>query len=204
MLYTQALKIPDSGTIRIGEIGGEPYEKVMVPTQPDGKPALMNMQVGYMLCPRVGFVKIDTVDDDDNNIFLCRASVRAYDNRPIDNFKVPGQVYTELPCSVVITGPPGTRLIVEAWHVISVGNERGAARSHVGDNAGIPVPTWARTVDFSGSDSTGSATFRNAAAVIVGVITGQHIVNFTIPDGAVTVDISSTSSLATIVFRQQG
>lgn len=193
MLYTQQLKIPESGTIRIGTLGGEPY--ALVPDQPGGE--LKQKQIGYMLKPRVGLLKIDPVDANDD-IFLCTASIGGYSNRPINDIKVPGQAFVEFPCSIIINGPAGTNIIVEAWAVDSVGSDRGASKSYL-LGAGHRVPTWARSFDLP---SSGVATFNNNIPAVVGVINGP-VVNFSIPNQAVTVDVAGDPNTP-IIFRQQG
>ena len=189
MLFTQQFQIPENGRYRIGTIGGEPYE-----TDRDGK----QYQIGYMVPPRLGVVRVDGVERNDPNVLACRVSVEGYAGRPIDNARAPARVVVEMPCSVSIVGPPGTSIIVEAWQVLAV-RERGAARSYFAEGAplaGSEVPPWAQAFDFSGEG--GTATFRDPGGAVVGVVSAP-LVGFTVPDGAASVDITTGE---TISFRQ--
>ena len=192
MLYTQQFTMPVSGHLRIGTIGGEPYE---YPTNERG--VSHQMQVGYMLPPRMGLLRVLPAGNGPE-IFACTASVSGYSNRPISDVKVPADVYVELPASVVVKGPPGTEIIVEAWVLECAGPSRGCSRSGL-VGLGIPVPNWAASVDIALS---GVATFRNVAAAIVGVVTGT-VVGFSIPDRAISVDLAGPANTS-IIFRQQG
>ena len=197
MLYTQQFLIPESGTHRIGTIGGEPYEW-LEEKNGDGSPipGLQQKQVGYMIPPKVGLLKVLSVANT-NDIKLCTVEVSGYSGRPIPTSSCPADIYVEFPCSVVVKGPPGTDIIVEAWHVDSVGNTRGAMHSELAA-VGIAVPLWAKSFDLS---TPGVATFKDATAAIVGVITGT-VTNFSLPSNAVTVDVVGAN--VPIIFRQQG
>jgi hypothetical protein len=72
----------------------------------------------------------------------------------------------------------------------------------VGDQVGIPVPNWATVIDFAGS----TAIFRDAGGGVVGAVTTPApVVNFSIPNNAVTVDITgAVPENTTLIFRQQG
>lgn len=189
MLYTQQISIPSSGVLRIGTIGGEPYEWI-----PDENKNLQQTQVGYMLPVRVGVLKVKGFTDA---IFDCVANVSGYSDRPISNVRLPGSIIVELPCGVTITGPAGTQVIVEAWKVDSIGNERGASRSAV-VGVGIPIPIWAESFDIFQS---GVATFVDSSAATVAVITGPAI-GASIPSGAVAVNLVGDANTP-IIFRQQ-
>jgi hypothetical protein len=197
MLYTQQFLIPASGTHRIGTIGGEPYEWLEEKNR-DGSiiPGLQQKQVGYMIPPKVGLLKVLSVEDN-SNIKLCKVSVTGYSGRPIPSSACPADIYVEFPCSVIVTGPPKTAIIIEAWHIDSVGNSRGASLSALAGLA-IPVPLWAKSFDLS---TPGVATFKDATATIVGVVTGT-VTNFSLPTNAVSVDIVGAN--VPIIFRQQG
>lgn len=192
MLFTQQIRIPDAGTVRIGTIGGEPQ------VERDGR----TYQVGYMLPPRLGLLHVEPVGDSEL-VLDVRATVEAYSNRPITDVRVPGRIAVELPCSVILTGPAGVELIVEAWEVYGF-SDRGGARSYVragADLNGAAVPRWAMSFDFSpGAAST--ATFRDRSGAVVGVLSSP-VSNFSVPDGAATVDLAGADGTF-IVFRQQG
>lgn len=156
-------------------------------------------QIGDEIPPRIGTISITGVDWD--AVRTCTARVEGYFARQYGPSVCPVEIITELPASVVITGPPGTQLLVEAV-VLSSYDERGAHQTVMkagGSNTVAAVPIWARTFDYSGS---ASATFRDESAAIVGRIdntTRSH----TIPDGAASVELSG-SDYSFLVFRQKG
>lgn len=190
MLFTQQFAIPESGSLRVGTIGGSPYADT-----PEGE-----MQVGYMTPPRKGLVRVTTLAGEEE-ITNCIFDVSGYNDNPINGAKAPGRVIVELPCSVVVSGPPDTIVLVEAWECDAF-PDRGAALSLVSPIAdpGAPIPLWASSFDLS---EPGIATFRNTAGAIVGVVTGS-VVNFSVPSGASTVSLASTTANTSLVFRQQG
>lgn len=185
-----------NGTIRIATVGGSPDQLVGDPAEG------YREQLGLNLPPRYGLVQIRPINDS-TDILSCVATLHGYNNRPVENVRVPGHVQMELPCSVTITGPVGTVLIVEAWPAYSGGNERGAAKSFLQPQALTPVPIWATTFDFSGIMGTGVIEFFNSLGASVGIVTAQIISNFSVPDGAATFTLT-TGVGGFVVFRQQG
>lgn len=188
MLFSQQFQLPDSGSHRIGTIGGEPYIELK------GK----QYQVGYMTPPRIGLMQIAPVAKNDPRIFDCKAEISGYGDRSLLDLDVPASVYVELPCSVVVTGPPGVSIILIAWEIHNVGADRGAAHSVLA-GAGQAVPTWAKSVDIA---APGVATFKNTAGTIVGVVSG-NVTNHSLPTGAAVVDFAGPGN-AYLSFRQQG
>ena len=194
MLYTQQFIIPENGILRIGTIGGEPY------VVKDGN----QYQVGYMVPPHLGLLHVEAVNVADERVLDCRVTVEGYSNRQIRNARVPGRVVVELPCSVTVTGPAGVDIIIEAWQVYGF-SDRGAADSLVRDGAditGSPVPRWAQSFDFSPAAGPSTLSFRDRLGGLLGTL-ASPISNFSVPDGAATVDLSGADG-SFIVFRQQG
>ena len=187
MLYTQQLTIPDSGVIRIGTIGGSPDI-----VEPNGN----RSQIGYQVKPRIGIVRWDSVSGKDPRLLDIVATIEGYAGRLIGGCSSPGQVYVEFPCSIKLTGTPGTPVIVEAWAIDSAWT-RGARRSYYG--AGVyNVPQWASSFDLSDG---ATATFRDNASNIVGVVAGP-VTSFSTPDKTETVNL--VGATATLVLRQEG
>lgn len=184
MLYTQQFTIPVSGELRIGTIGGQPYEK-----DSDGR----EMQIGYMKPVRHGILQVASLAGD-IRIFEAVANVSGYNGREINGSKCPCRVIVELPASITIIGEAGLVILVEAW-ILDSYQDRGASQSFL-PAAGIQIPPWAGSFDLAGP---GVATFRDATGVSVGVITG-NVSNFSIPSRAVTVDLAGAST--PIIFRQ--
>lgn len=192
-LFTQQFLIPDNGILRLGTIGGSAFtSRSPQGTITDG----LEFQLGHMVPARQGILRIDSLISDDPRIFDCSLEIEGYYNKPITSCKIPGRVIIELPCSAIVRGPAGVNIIAQAWELDSF-PDRGACQSALSGN-GINVPLWASSFDLS---SGATATFRNPAGAIVGVVAGG-IVNFSLPTGAATVDVIGENLL--IVFRQQG
>lgn len=192
MLYSQAFIMPNNGTFRVGTIGGDVYTD---------DPEKGRQVLGYNAAPRYGLILVKSIDNN-TNIYDCRVQINGYSDNLISNIKCPCNTLIELPCSVVVTGPAGASLLIEAWPLVGMGT-RGANQSFSGVQAGIPIPIWADTVDFTGT----TAIFRNNLGAIVGSIdlgaNNNSMTGFSIPTGAATVDIAgSTAANTTIIFRQ--
>jgi len=162
-----------------------------------GEAPIKQWQVGYQRKPRLGQIVVSGIGEDPR-ILDCEVSVTGYAGRPISGGKVPGTVTVELPASITVTGPEGVEVIVEAWEVRSIGNDRGMSKSYIPAND-IPVPLWAKSFDI-GTNAT--AEFHNAAGAVVGFVTGP-VVNFSIPNESSFV-VTNGPNLDVIVFRQQG
>lgn len=187
MLYTQKLTIKN-GRTSSGMFGGSP--------QDEDNPLF---QVGFQRRPRTGVVRVDSTTDD-QRIFDVTFNVLGYQNKPVSTCRAPGRAIIELPCTVEIFGPDEVEVLIEAWELIAF-PDRGAARSFLSPvEESTPVPTWASSVDIA---EPAIVTFRNNAAVIVGEVAGP-VVNFSLPSGAATFTVASSTANRLIVFRQQG
>lgn len=157
-----------------------------------------SFQVGFATPPRIGCIKVTPISDTQPEIFDCVCDVAGYYNRPINGVRVPATINVELPCSVVVRGPAGTEILVEAW-ILDSFNSRGACASFVGAQSDIPVPVWASAFDLSGVN--GVVTFKNNSGVVVGEALAP-VINFSIPSGSATAQLVGTGNI-TLVFRQE-
>lgn len=187
--------MPENGTHRLGTIGGSPDGLFKLPEVE----ALQRMQIGYQVKPRLGLIKILGLSPDDVRIFECEVDVGGYNSRTINSCKAPGSIFVELPCSVVVRGPVGVTVMVEAWEVDAVGTERGAVQTILAESTATQVPIWAGSFDLG---SSGIATFRDASSAVVGVVSGP-LVGFTVPSRAASVDVAGDDNTP-LIFRQQG
>jgi hypothetical protein len=187
MLYTSQITIPKEGIIRIGTIGGSP-DKVIGNNR---------YQIGYETPVRYGILNIFLSELDNNLIHDVTLTAQGYGSNFYEQFKCPGSIYIEMPCSLIIKGPEGLNLIIEAWEVSGV-ITRGAQRSHNGADTNIVIPRWAENFDLAGA----TATFKDRLGNTTGEVSG-NVVGFSIPDKSVTVDLVDLApGKALIVFRQ--
>ena len=192
MLFTQSFELPSSGKLRVGTIGGQPFE------DREGQ----QMQVGYILPPRLGLVHID-VEGTDERIYRATAEIQGYGGHLISDVKCPARVAVELPCSVKLDGPPGLNVIVMAWEVYGF-SDRGASKSFTKIGAPLAgnIPTWASCFDFSGVGATAQVEFQTNVGLTVGFVTSTQT-NFSIPNQAAKFLLSGDDG-SFLVFRQQG
>ena len=190
--YTKVTVIPETGKARFGIVGGSGI------IEHEGLAA----QVGFEQPVRKGVLWVNSLEEKTALIRQCRVKLFGYNNRPIEESACPTRIIVELPVSVEIEGPPGLQVVLGAWTVETVGNERGAHRSHWGQGT-QPIPNWGRVVDWN--PSTGATlVFRDHTNATVGQLssTAGAVVSFTIPEGAVSAEQTGSDSL--LVFRQQG
>lgn len=189
MLYSQKLKIGPNGVLSVNNIGGDAYAD-----------REQLMQVGRAAPTRFGFLNVSGPDSLRN----AQIKVDGYFARLAGPGSLPGEVITDLPCSLQITGAvPDTEVEIVCYAMDSV-NGRGLKLSITHDGTGTTsgaVPSWARSFDFSGGTAS-TATFRDDTTAVVGVV-ALPVVDFSIPDRAATVDLAGSAGTF-ISFRQRG
>lgn len=195
MLYSTSVVIPSNGTLKVAMFGGETEDKHN-----------SRKAVGYDAPHVFGVVSFKASVPE--NMLLCRAEVRGYGDTLVDDVALPNNVFTEFPCTIVITGPPGTQIMLEAWHTLSTGADRGAKRSQfklaASPNAIYPVPIWAQSFDLTCGAGLANIEFATdiAFANIVGEANGAQFVGYSIPDSAQFARVTCADT-STLVFRQR-
>lgn len=191
-LFSQEITIPSTGVTRLSMVGGSPSGRG-------------DMAKGYVLPPSYGILHLFSPHNAPE-ILQCTASVYGYQNHPVDAVSLPGAVTIDVPASVEIQGPPGTRILLQVWPTFAT-KTRGAKRSlFKAAGAGIlsgPVPLWADVWDFGGGADV--TFYRDSTlAVPTGFFVGSApLIGMTVPSGSGFFQTANVAAALALMFRQQ-
>lgn len=191
-LYSIEITIQDNRRARIANVGG-----------PSNNPNLEAK--GYIIPPSYGILHLFSPHNAPE-ILQCRATILGYQNHPIEEISLPGQVMIDVTATVEIEGPPGTRILIQVWPTFAM-NSRGGKRSYLKENgAGVlagAVPLWADVWDYGGGADV--TFYRDSTlAVVTGFFLGTGpLVGMSIPSGSGYFQTASVTPALSLIFRQQ-